>query len=290
MKLVIAALLSLLSVGALANDKLIITHTAPKNSGATVEMEQYGKILSTQGFDIDFSETGQCADGTKLWNDESKKPILLIYSSSWPRTAAITGKPCTADLSGGAMMARRLNPGWLCGLPNAKPLDTPGLKVISPWALDPIVADINRINKWNWKFIQVKQGFKETMMQLQNGEVDYIINSYGGTNIPEKSKSGEIVCKASSKPNDTIPYMGKVFNMKKDFNKAISLYQIAVGKNLSDAQVKTIRSALNPDENAEVKKYLEFQSLGYIPLEKDNKQMVKDYWEHTYQLFEDLSK
>jgi hypothetical protein len=265
-------------------DPIIITHTAPKNSGATVEMEQWSKTLTKQGFTVDSNETGQCADGTKLWN-ESTKPILLIYSSSWPRTARITGKPCTADLRGSTMMARRVNPGWMCSLPNAKPLNTPGLKVISPWALDPIVNEINIANKWSWKFLQVKQGFKETFLQLTNGEVDYIINSYGGTGMQERVDKGEIKCIASSKPTDTIPYMGKVFNSKRNFNTGISLYQITVGKNLTDAQVKTIRTALDPKENKEIKEYLDFQNLGYNPLDQDNAQMIKEYWNHTYELF-----
>jgi len=262
---------------------ITLTNGAPKGSPVDAEMLNNGKLLSTN-FQVDYYATGQCADTAKFWNKEDKVPKLLLYSTQFARAERLINKPCTAKFDNTIIVQSRLNPAWLCSGKDPKPLSTPDLKVgfLHTNPGDDIVKDINAQNGWTWKSVKVNQAYKESVIQLMNGEMDYHFLFQGGNITPDVIKEGNIKCFYSTKPNDSLPYIGTALHMTGDINAAMTLQQITAVKNVSKEQLDLVRATLNPEKNPELKKYYEFKALTYIPLSENNNQTVSDFWKRAY--------
>lgn len=284
-KLILAIVsLLLINIAYAETIPIVLTNGAPKGSPVDAEMLNTGKLLSSEGLPIDYYATGQCADTAKFWNKDDKAPKLLLYSTQFGRAERLINKPCTAKFDGAVIVQSRLNPAWLCSGKDPKPLSTPGLKVglLHTGPGEDIGKDINTQNGWSWKMIKVNQAYKESVIQLINGEVDYHFLFQGGNITPDVLKEGNIKCFYSTMPNDSLPYIGTALHMTGDINAAMTLQQITIVKNLTKEQLNLVRNTLNPEKNVELKKYYEFKALKYISLSDNNQQSITDFWSRTY--------
>jgi hypothetical protein len=273
-------LIFLLLSGIASADPIIVTQGGPKGSQGELEMLHIGKTIRQQGLEIEFHNPGGCVDVVKFWN-ESTDPTVMAYTSSYGRTEKTQGKPCTADFSKAELVQRRLNPLWLCSGPRPRPMNTPGLRIgyFAPYPMKDIISELNATNNYQWKPIPVTHGFRDSLLQLANGETDYSFLTSGGTGLRDRIKMGEIVCHVSTKPGDSLPYMKTHFKLKGDINQALTIQQITVGKNLEPAQIVKIRDGLNTSE--ETKNYLNFNDMTNMPME-NNQKMITDFWKYVY--------
>jgi hypothetical protein len=274
------------------SEPIIISHFAPKASGGEVEMKYIGHVMTDAGLAVDYYATGQCADTAKFWNNAGTRPMVIAYSSDWARTEKVNGKPCTANLDGAYIVQRKTNPVWLCGGANPKPLSTPGLRVaiLSTAPGQDIVADINQHNSWSWHAIPVTQSFRESIMQLMNGDVDYILWGQAGTGLLERHTRGEIKCIASSMPHDQLPYLAQLLHMSGNADLALTKHYIVAAKNLSPAELKTVVNQLDPTKNQESQRYYNFNDFKITALDADNARMVSEFWYQVYRGLEEYKK
>ena len=125
-----------------------LSHAAAKTSVTETENQALGKALSDKGVAVKYYAPGNCSDSIKAWNNSGNVPYLLHYSSNMARQEVLKGTPCTADFAQAQIVQVKNQQSWLCSGPNAKPFNTPNLRVAyqQQWPGQDLVADINKLN------------------------------------------------------------------------------------------------------------------------------------------------
>ena len=273
-----------------AEDKpIMLSHAAAKTSMTETENLALGKVLTDKGQAVEYYAPGNCSDSIRAWNNAGSKPYLLHYSSNMARAELLKGTPCTADMANAQIVQIKNQQSWLCSGPHPKPLNTPGLRIAyqMQWPGQDIVADINKLNQWVWKGVPVP-GTNDGLIGLANGDFDYYFIIRSG--VGDRVKNGQLVCHASSIPNDSIPYLNNVVKLSEDWDKTVTLHQLVVAKNLSPDQLKKVKDALDPSVNLELKKFLDFNDLKVEKIDPDTQKVFKDFYRASLDSIKKYSK
>jgi hypothetical protein len=260
-----------------AAEPIAITHADPIGSDLNTELNYIVTSLGDLGEKSVPQITGKCVDTVKFWQSTTN-PVIMQYSSNWPRTSIATDKACNASLKNSQVLERKIIPVWFCSSSDFKLLDTKDLKVLLDHPADLFIDEVQSKNKYSWKTSINSQGFFEKMINVSTNGVDYAFFNKS-PELLDKIKSGDIKCHASSMQNDTIPYMNEFFKVKIDANNSLSFYSITVAKNLSESQIKTVKKVISD------KKITNESGPGMntVPLISNNEQMLTEFWKYTYQ-------
>lgn len=276
MKKLLFGLFMLAGIGlAQAQNSVLLMHGAGKGSVQERELQTIGKHLTAKGLSIEYFAPGQCADPVKAWNNAGTRPVIMHYSSSFARVERLTGQPCTAKLDDAQFVMVKTQPMYLCSGPNGKLFNTPNLRVAyyfnQPGA--DVVADINKLNGFSWKGIPTKST-NDGLVGLANGDLDYFLIVQSG--VGNKVETGQLKCYASTWRNDKYPYIGNFFKASADLDLPLTVQHVIVTKNLTDAQLKTVRDELDPAKNEEFRKSLAFEGTTVQKI-TDNKRTLDEF-------------
>jgi len=249
---------NILTTFALEN-KIMLLHMAGRGSIQETEMQWLGKNLTAKKIDVEYFAPGDCAEPTRMWNQDKTRPMIMHYSTGFANQERMFGKHCTADLTGATVLMSRPQPNWLCSAQNSRSFNTNNLRVgiYSTAPGEDQVADLNKLNHLTWRHIPIKST-NDGLIALANGDIDYFLvaKSVAVNKIKDKS----LVCYASTVRYDALPYLGNLFKSSGDLETSSHPIHIIVAKNLTLGQLTLVKNLLDPTQNSEYQDILSFQN------------------------------